>query len=163
MTNVTEIVKFDVNRQDGVKAPANGFPFLLMKAVEPPPSVNAPKEPTVETKPTTTETKTSTPTEGGNTETTVPDIDNIVKSAIAEASKAQDERIKALEGELAKVKATPIPGGPAMTTPAVMRDKAEKASKLAEAAHFVKLAEQVNDTDLKKYYKERAAACKAAV
>lgn len=118
---------------------------------------NASKEENVEN----TNTEASTP-EGGNPEATAPDVENIVKSAIAEANKDSEERIKTLEDKLAKVMAAPIPGGPAMTVPAAMRNQAEKAEKLAEAAHFAKLAEQVSDQDLKKYYKERAAACKAA-
>jgi hypothetical protein len=105
-------------------------------------------------------TKTPTPNEGEATD--AKPVDDIVKEAIAEATKSHEEAIKELRDELAKVKATAIPGGPAMTTPAHMRSQAEKAEKLVEAAHFSKLAEQVNDQDLKKYYKERAAACKSA-
>lgn len=43
-------------------------------------------------------------------------IDKIVKAAVAEAMKDSEERTKALETELAQVKATPIPGGPVMMT-----------------------------------------------
>lgn len=105
--------------------------------------------------------KTSAP-ESGTPETTTPDVNELVKSAVAEATKDSAERIQTLESQLAKVLATPIPGGPAMTVPAHMRNEAQKAEKLTEAAHFTKLAEQIPDHDLKKYYTERAAACKAA-
>jgi hypothetical protein len=40
------------------------------------------------------------------------DIENIVKAAVAEANQASEERVKALEAELAKVMAQPTPGGP---------------------------------------------------
>ena len=41
-------------------------------------------------------------------------VQDIVKAAVAEVTKASMERIEALEAELAKVKDTPIPGGPVL-------------------------------------------------
>lgn len=109
------------------------------------------------------EEKTSVP-EGGETgaENEAPDVNELVKSAVAEVSKAHEEAITELRDELAKVRATPIPGGPAMSAPADMRNAAQKAEKLVEAARFAKLADSVTDTDLKRYYTEHAAAAKAA-
>jgi hypothetical protein len=159
MTDVTEIIRLDVDRTDGVKNPANGFPFLLLKAIEEP-AEKASQEEHMEN---TNTDKTSAPAGGENQESTKsPDVDALVKAAVAEATKGSEERIKTLETELAKVKALPIPGGPVMTAPATMRNEASKAAKLVEAAHFTKLAEQVTDQDLKKYYKERAKVCKEA-
>jgi hypothetical protein len=107
--------------------------------------------------------KTSTPEGGVNQETIQsPDVTELVKSAVAEATKDSQERIEALETKLAKVLSTPVPGGPVMTAPASMRNEASKAAKLAEAAHFTQLAETVTDHDLKKYYTERSKACKEA-
>lgn len=110
-----------------------------------------------------TDVETSTP-EGGDVEknTSTEDVNELVKSAIAEANKASEERIKTLEDKLAKVLETPIPGGPVMTAPAHMRNEVQKAEKLAEAARFSDLAEKVTDPDLKRYYKERADVAKSA-
>jgi hypothetical protein len=85
-----------------------------------------------------------------------PGIDELVKSAVAEATQAQEAAIKELRDELAVLKATPIPGGPALTAPASMQAESAKAENLAKAAHYERLAEQVNDRDLKKYYRDRA-------
>lgn len=89
-------------------------------------------------------------------------VDELVKSAIAEATKASEDRVKAVEAELAKVKATPIPGGPVMTAPTSFSTEARK-SQLAEASRFERLAENVNDIDLQNYYKSRAAAMRAGL
>lgn len=115
-------------------------------------------------KETMSDVETST-SEGGEvekeTDSTV-DVNELVKSAVAEANKSSEERFKTLEDQLAKVLATPIPGGPVMTAPPHMRDQVNKAEKLAEAARFNDLAEKVTDPDLKRFYKERADVAKSA-
>ena len=110
------------------------------------------------------ENETSTPqTEDVVTETEMsPNVDELVKSAVAEANRNSEQRIKALEDRLAKVLETPIPGGPVMTAPAHMRDQVQKGEKLAEAARFSRLAETVTDPDLKRFYKERADSARSA-
>lgn len=111
--------------------------------------------------------ETSTPVEGGeeaakDTPAADVDVNELVKSAVAEANVASEGRIKALEDQLAKVLATPVPGGPAMTAPPHMRTQVEKAEKLAEAARYANLADNVTDPDLKRYYKELADVAKSA-
>lgn len=72
--------------------------------------------------------------------TVVPsNLTEIVKTAVAEAAKADKKRIKALEADLAKVLATPIPGGPQIVAPAQQRtaddETADKIKSLrAQAA-----------------------------
>jgi hypothetical protein len=107
--------------------------------------------------------KTSAPETEAVTETPeAPNVDELVKSAVAEVTTAYEERIEALEAKLTKVLETPIPGGPAMTAPAHMRGTVQKAEKLAEAARYTTLAEQVTDPDLKRFYKEAAANARSA-
>lgn len=155
MTEITEIVRLDAKRVDAVKTPANGFPILLMKALAAPDPVS---------KDAMNENETSTTsTEEVVKETEVsPNFDELVKSAVAEATRDSEQRIKALEERLAKVLETPVPGGPVMTAPAHMRDTVQKAEKLAEAARFAKLADEVTDPDLKRFYKERADTARSA-
>lgn len=83
------------------------------------------------------------------------ELDKLVKNAVTEANKAAEGRIEALAAELAKVKATPIPGGPvitrtATTTPAPV----EGADK---AAYYRRLAGQVNDSSARAGYLKLAA------
>jgi hypothetical protein len=86
----------------------------------------------------------------------------IVKEAIVEALKPHQEEIESLRGELAKMKATVIPGGPAITAPPHMRAEAKQVDQLSKAAYFERQAASVNEPDLKREYLARAAAAKAA-
>lgn len=85
-----------------------------------------------------------------------PDISELVKSAVAEAIQASEKRVEALESELAKVLATPLPGGPAMTAPAHMRNEMSKSQRAADAKRFERLAEEVRDPDLRRFYLEKS-------
>lgn len=113
---------------------------------------------TVTTTPPTIETKTVTPDTGATaTETTgtavVPaKLTELVKAAVAEATQASDERVKALEAELAKVKATPVPGGPVI---ARTGDAVKSAERSEQIAHFRYLAKTVTDRDLRTFYGEQ--------
>ncbi len=86
-----------------------------------------------------------------------------IEKAVAEATKASEERMKALEAEVAKMRSTPLPGGPMLAPTAAQRDEREKAGNLAKAAHFRSLADKVQDRQLARYYREQAAAAETAV
>jgi hypothetical protein len=88
--------------------------------------------------------------------------EDVVKAAVAEAMKPHEEAMKELQAELAKVKATPIPGGPVMTVPATVRATRERDENLAKAAYYKRMAEDVNESDLRAYYQKEAAAAEAA-
>jgi len=78
------------------------------------------------------------------------DLATLVKSAVAEASTASEQRIKALEAELAKVKAQPVPGGPVLARPVQDIAKAEsRSTALADAQRYDHLAMQLRATDPK--------------
>jgi len=47
------------------------------------------------------------------------DVDTLVKAAMAEVTKSYEAQVQALMEEVAKVKATPVPGGPVLVTRAV--------------------------------------------
>lgn len=81
-------------------------------------------------------------------------ITKIVTKAVAEARKADEERIKALEADLAKVRATPIPGGPMLITPPRAALGDEHATK---AAQYRAIAERVKDPDARRGYLALAA------
>lgn len=104
----------------------------------------------------TEETKTVEPDTGKTASTTsdtvaVPEkLTELVKAAVTEANKAAGERIAALEAELVKVKAAPVPGGPVIARTSGDSQAAERAEKVA---HFTQLAKSVHDPDLKAFYK----------
>jgi hypothetical protein len=80
-------------------------------------------------------------------------IQKMVSDAVAEVRKADGERIEALEAELAKVKATPVPGGPVMLG-ANPQPGAPKDDRAVKAARFRKMAEDPNiSSDLRSYYR----------
>lgn len=85
----------------------------------------------------------------GATAPTPETLTEIVTKAVAEATKTSQGRIEALEAELAKVKATPIPGGPVLIAPPKAGDAGQRASK---AAHYRALAARVTDTDARRGY-----------
>ncbi len=114
--------------------------------------------------------KTSAP-EGAGTGEATPDGEDLAKQiedAKTEVKKASEERDaaiavkEALEAELAKVKATPIPGGPAISAPQSVRTERERSDHLAKALHFDRLADQVTEQDLKSEYRRRAAEARTA-
>jgi hypothetical protein len=84
------------------------------------------------------------------------EIKDLVKSAVAEATKAQRDELGLVRAELAKVKDTPIPGGPFITAPASARADSARTEKALQASKFRRLADDVNDPELAKYYRERA-------
>lgn len=81
-----------------------------------------------------------------------PDGEDQVQKAVAAAMESHEAAIKELRDELAKLKATPLPGGPAFTAPASVRSDQERDEKVQKAAHYRRLADQVNDRELRKYY-----------
>lgn len=103
-------------------------------------------------------TETSEPTEAPVDE---PEIDSAITAAIAKAVQPIEEANQELRDELAKLKATPIPGGPALTAPAGARAVAAKSEKLVKAAQYRRTAERVSDREIKKQYLAMAAALEA--
>jgi phage head maturation protease len=96
------------------------------------------------------------------------DIADLVKSAVAEASKTAEERINALAADLAKahgeltaIKAQPAPGGPVLARTATQQQqaRASDADRMrAEAAELMAKADNVSDRTLRDGYIERAQA-----
>lgn len=89
-------------------------------------------------------------------------LTELVKTAVAEARSVDEERIKALETELAKVLALPAPGGPVLTR--TRQDTAKAAAHdalLTKAAHFRTLAYQIDDPTARSGYLELATQCEA--
>lgn len=82
-------------------------------------------------------------------------LKSLVSAAVTEATKGAQEELQALRVELAKVKATPIPGGPVMSIaqpPAATRDE----TKAAKAAKYRRLADEVSDPDTADAYRQLA-------
>jgi phage head maturation protease len=96
------------------------------------------------------------------------DIADLVKSAVAEASKTAEERIDALAADLAKahgelnaIKAQPAPGGPVLARTATQQQQARNTDAdqmRAEARQLQLKADQVSDRTLRDGYLERANA-----
>lgn len=84
------------------------------------------------------------------------EVSEVVKSAIADAVKPLEEANRELRDELAVLKATPIPGGPALTVPPSMRGNRAESETLAEISRLEKAIDQTRgDPELSKYYKDK--------
>lgn len=130
----------------------------------------APAEPTEKT--TAAEvTKTEQPAEqtAGTETPTVSEVDTVTKSdvasmledAITKAVQPYEERVKALEGELAEVKATPIPGGPARTRTTSQTAITQKADGLRVAVAELSKAVGESSGALQQGYRERLNTAEA--
>jgi hypothetical protein len=80
-----------------------------------------------------------------------------LRKAHAEAIKAVEDERDAVKAELAKVLATPIPGGPVIAAPGAVGDLRESEQRAIQAARYSNLAKEVNDPELKRYYRDKAA------
>ena len=193
---LTELTGIEIDRVDGVKNPANGFPILLMKAIDPAANPgcgccgncamntakdeqepDVPDEAAKETEavePEAVPAETETP-EGDavkdEPETPTPDEDveknaraagEVITEAVAKAIEPYEAALKELRDELAKVKATPIPGGPAVTAPAGARADSQRAELLKEAAYCDSMADLTAEQDMKVHYRAKAAAARTA-
>jgi len=236
VADLTELVDIDPERVDLVRNPANGFPILVMKAVNASGQVNEKPDIAAAEKilrqvsalmvaeadelaagnpseicdielltevyrlmscfkrgeeynaenlagEATKETPAATPVTETQKETGVPENQNddktsetpesqesteVVKSAaelvdeaVAKAVEPLQEVIKGLEGEMAALKSTPIPGGPAITSTQAPSGAA-KSEAASQAAYFDRLAKSVTDRDLIRYYEEKAAEARKA-
>lgn len=84
------------------------------------------------------------------------DVEGLVEAAVTKATKGAKAEIESLRAELAKVKATPIPGGP-VTSIAVPPQGAQKADDRAvKAEQYRAMADQVNDPELAEGYRQLA-------
>lgn len=88
------------------------------------------------------------------------EIGDLVKAAVTEATKAAQERYDALAAELAKVKATPLPGGPVVTAATPRQHTA--GTDLDKAAHYERMATAVQDPATAAGYRQLAAQHRAA-
>lgn len=91
-------------------------------------------------------------------------VTDMIKAAVTEANKAAEERITALAAELAKVKASPIPGGPVLARPQQTIAKAEeRTTALAQADHWDRLALEFagHDEQAASGYRKLAATARA--
>jgi hypothetical protein len=85
----------------------------------------------------------------------------LVDEAVAKAVQPLQEVIKGLEGEMAVLKSTPIPGGPVITG-THGPSSAVKAQASDDALRFERLAKSVQDRDLARYYEDKAAEARRA-
>jgi len=104
-----------------------------------------------------------------DTENRTGDLTEVVKAAVTEAAAPLLKRVddlessnKALAAELAKVKATPVPGGPVLSAarPASGQDSEDYAAK---ARYFDEWAERVSDPAEQANYRQLAARERAKI
>lgn len=75
-------------------------------------------------------------------------ITAMITKAVTEATANSEGRVTALEALLAKVNATPVPGGPVLARPPQSIAKAEgRSTALADAARFDRLASEMRGVD----------------
>jgi hypothetical protein len=112
---------------------------------------------------------TTTPADPETWTATKTELAEMVKTAVAEARSADEERIKSLGADLAKaqgdleaIKAMPIPGGPVLTRTAAQQAAASKSDAEglhAQAAELLAKAEKFSgNRDLAAGYRQRAKA-----
>ena len=83
------------------------------------------------------------------------DVASMITDAITKAVQPYEERVKALEGELAEVKATPIPGGPARTRTPSQTAITQKADALRATVEHLQKAVDQSTGALQQGYRER--------
>lgn len=176
---ITELTKIEPTRVDGVGTPANGFPILMMKSIAP---AAEPAEKAVEATgcgccPDCTAepkakkakdggkkaTKSATMPEGGsNTSSDTAITPDVIAKAVAEATgplqaelEARKADIETLRDQVAKVLATPIPGGPQLVTPPT--NAPAQTAAINEAARLRAIAKQTTDPETRLSYLELAA------
>lgn len=89
-------------------------------------------------------------------------LSKAVEDAVTKALAASEDRLKAVEAELAKVKALPVPGGPVMTR--VQAPKAEDGEDhAAKAVQYDTIAEQLADPVTADAYRKLAAQHRAKI
>jgi hypothetical protein len=103
--------------------------------------------------------KTSEPAVAKTTDTDIEDRLTKLEKRFTEALTAAEDRTKAVEAELAKVKALPAPGGPVLTRTAQDTQKAAmKDGLLTKVAKYRQMADAVDDPRARQGYLELAAA-----
>lgn len=90
------------------------------------------------------------------------DLSEVVKSAVAEANAASEERLKTLEAQLAKVLAIPRNDGPLTTRPPSITQAPQVQSALVKAAYLRRQAEAQADPKARAGYLQLAAEAEAA-
>jgi outer membrane biosynthesis protein TonB len=167
---LTELVDLDPSRVDLVKSPANGFPILLMKALDAPagtedkpelPADNASKESAVPETPQDPQTPEA-PEPQAPQAPVEKSAAELVQEEVAKAVSPLNEVIKDLRDEMAALKSTPIPGGPVVTVPTSQRSESVRSEALAKVAYHERLAKSVNDRDLVRYHEDKAKEFRAA-
>lgn len=179
---ITELASIEPTRMDGVGQPANGFPILMMKSL---PSTtitltakaadptgcgccanctcdhDATKA-TAEPKAKKAKdggkkaTKSATMPEGGsNTSSDTAITPDVIAKAVAEATGPLQAELKTLRAQVAKVLATPIPGGPQLVTPPT--NAAPQTAAINEAARLRAIAKQTSDPETAASYMALAA------
>lgn len=91
-----------------------------------------------------------------------PDLPAMIKSAVAEVTKAQGDQIEALRAQLTKALALPAAGGPAMMRTAAQSAAAKTTDAMRQTAHaneLLRKAQEVRSEDptLAEGYRELAA------
>jgi len=167
VADLTELIEIDPSRVDGVRSPASGLPILLMKALSDP----AEPDKTPDTSGTETVKDTEVPEVKDDKTPETPESQvepqveksaaELLDEAVAKAVTPLREVIKGLEAEMAVLKSTPVPGGPAVTTTATASE-GQRAQSLAKAAYHDRLAKTVGDRELVRYHEEKAKEARQA-
>lgn len=84
------------------------------------------------------------------------DVKKLVAAAVTEATEGAKAEIESLRAELAKVKATPIPGGPVMSIAMPPQGAPKADDRAAKAAQYRAQAETVMDPELAERYRQAA-------
>ena len=182
---ITELERIEPTRVDGVGTPATGFPILMMKSIAAPaaPAASpqkakaakcacgdgctcaadakaakqaAKKAKKAERLGKQTETvHTGDVGKGSNSSSDADTKPDVIKKAVAKATASLEAELKTLREQVAKVLATPIPGGPLLVTPLTQRPADNPAKKNAERLRAI--AAQTLDPEVARSYRELAA------
>lgn len=90
------------------------------------------------------------------------DIEKMIADAVTKATAPLQDRLKAVGDELAKVKATPVPGGPVQSAPPQKRSEGD-VDHAAKAAYYSLTAENLSDPGEQEAYRQLAARERAKI
>ena len=102
-------------------------------------------------------TQPDTPKSSDSSDSMSDSLSELVAAEVQKATAAYADELKGVKAELAKVLATPVPGGPAISRSADDETRIAKTVMLTDAARYQRLAASVTDREMASYYRTKAA------
>lgn len=89
-------------------------------------------------------------------------VAKMIEDHVAKSRETDQKRIETLTEQLEVLKATPIPGGPALTATAAVRQDKAKADAVEKAAYYRRMAASATDREAVSFYRTKLAEAELA-